>query len=82
MEQTRERLAFNVTRCRYAEMYQALSIPELGAALSCNRDIALIQGFNPAVKLTRSQTLMGGAAFCDFRYELKQEELPLNPGKL
>ena len=70
LEQSRQRLAFNVTRCRYAEMYQALGIPELGAALSCNRDFALIQGFNPQVKLTRTQTLMGGAAYCDFRYEL------------
>ena len=70
IEQSAERLSFNVTRCRYAEMYQALGIPELGAALSCNRDFALIQGFNPAVKLTRTQTLMGGATHCDFRYEL------------
>ena len=70
LEQTPERLAFNVTRCRYAEMYRALGIPELGAVLSCNRDFALIQGFNPAVKLTRTQTLMGGAPYCDFRYEL------------
>jgi hypothetical protein len=71
LEQNAERLSFNVTRCRYAEMYQALGIPELGAALSCNRDFALIQGFNPAVKLTRTQTLMGGASHCDFRYEFK-----------
>jgi hypothetical protein len=73
LEQSPERLSFNVTRCRYAELYQALGLSELGAALSCNRDFALIQGFNPAVKLTRTQTLMGGAAYCDFRYELKPE---------
>jgi hypothetical protein len=71
LEQTPERLSFNVTRCRYAELYRALGLEELGAVLSCNRDFALIQGFNPAVKLTRTQTLMGGAPFCDFRYELK-----------
>ncbi len=74
LEQNAERLSFNVTRCRYAEMYQALGIAELGAALSCNRDFALIQGFNPDVKLTRTQTLMGGATHCDFRYELKADE--------
>ena len=45
-EQTDERLSFDVTRCRYAEMYRALGIPELGAVLSCNRDAALIEGFN------------------------------------
>lgn len=62
------RFAFNVTRCRYAEMYRALGIAELGAVLSCNRDAALIEGFNPAVTLTRTQTIMQGAPCCDFRY--------------
>ena len=68
LEQTGEKLSFNVTRCRYAEMYRALGIPELGELLSCNRDAALIEGFNPGVNLTRTQTIMGGAQFCDFRY--------------
>ena len=63
-----ERYEFNVTRCRYAEMYRALGIPELGAVLSCNRDFALIEGFNPQIQLTRTQTLMQGAACCDFRF--------------
>jgi L-2-amino-thiazoline-4-carboxylic acid hydrolase len=67
-ERTGETLAFDVTRCRYAEMYRALGIPELGAVLSCNRDAALIEGFNPDVRLTRTQTIMGGASHCDFRY--------------
>jgi hypothetical protein len=68
VEQTSGRFGFNVTRCRYAEMYRALGIPELGAVLSCNRDAALIEGFNPAITLTRTQTIMQGAPCCDFRY--------------
>jgi hypothetical protein len=74
LEHTEEKLSFNVTRCRYAELYQNLGIPDLGKILSCNRDFALIEGFNPQVKLTRTQTIMGGAAFCDFRYVLNPEE--------
>lgn len=66
------RFAFNVTRCRYAEMYRALGIAELGAVLSCNRDAALIEGFNPAVTLTRTQTIMQGAPCCDFRYAMDE----------
>jgi len=58
--------AFNVTRCRYAEMYRELGIPQLGPILSCSRDFALIEGFSPRIRLTRTQTLMGGAPFCDF----------------
>jgi hypothetical protein len=71
LEQTDERFSFNVTRCRYAELYRALGIPELGALLSCNRDFSLIDGFNPDVTLTRTQTIMEGAPFCDFRFVLK-----------
>jgi L-2-amino-thiazoline-4-carboxylic acid hydrolase len=68
LDDTGEQLAFDVTRCRYAEMYRALGIPELGEVLSCQRDAALIEGFNPDVTLERTQTIMQGATHCDFRY--------------
>ena len=72
LAQDGERFAFNVTRCRYAELYRSLGISDLGAVLSCNRDWALIQGFNDDIKLERTQTIMEGAAFCDFRYRRAQ----------
>lgn len=59
---------FNVTRCRYAEMYHRLGLADLGPVLSCGRDGAMIEGFNPGIEFRRTQTLMEGAAFCDFRY--------------
>ncbi|MCB0044754.1 MAG: L-2-amino-thiazoline-4-carboxylic acid hydrolase [Caldilineaceae bacterium] len=68
LAQDEERLDFNVTRCRYAEMYRALGVPELGAVFSCNRDQALVQGFNAGAEFSRTQTIMDGASFCDFRY--------------
>ena len=68
IEQSAERLSFNVVRCRYAEMYRALGLSDLGATLSCQRDFALAEGFNPAIKLERTQTLMEGASCCDFRF--------------
>jgi hypothetical protein len=71
VEEGENALAFNVTRCRYAEMYRDMGIPRLGPALSCSRDFALIEGFNPRIRLTRTQTLMEGAPFCDFRYRLE-----------
>ncbi len=67
-EQSDTALSFDVTRCRYAEMYRSLGIPELGAVLSCNRDAALIEGFNPDATLTRDDTIMQGAPCCTFRY--------------
>ena len=69
VEDTPATFAFDVTRCRYAEMYRTLGIPELGEVLSCQRDAALIEGFNPDVTLTRTHTIMQGAPCCDFRYQ-------------
>lgn len=71
LAQDEQHLYFDVTRCRYAEMYRALGIEDMGATLSCNRDRALIQGFNSAIELERTQTIMEGAAYCDFRYRVR-----------
>ncbi len=65
---TDEELSFNVTRCRYAEMYRELGLADLGYILICNRDASLIEGFAGDIELTRTQTLMQGAPHCDFRY--------------
>lgn len=70
IERSASRLDFNVTRCRYAEMYRELGIPELGALLSCNRDGEFCRGYNPAIRMERTQTIMQGAPHCDFRYSL------------
>ena len=70
IEQNSHRFSFDVHRCRYAEMYQALGVPELGRLISCSRDFALVEGFNPAIRLMRTQTILEGAVACDFRYEL------------
>jgi len=64
----KERLEFNVTRCRYAELYQQLGLPELGALIHCSRDFAMAEGFAGDIELKRTQTLMQGASHCDFRF--------------
>ena len=74
LSHTEEQLDFNVTRCRYAEMYKALGMEEYGAVLSCNRDLALIEGFDEGVKLDREQTIMGGASCCTFRYDFSNAD--------
>ena len=73
LESTPTTFHFNVTRCRYAEMYRAMGLADLGAVLSCNRDGAFCEGYDPKLKLTRTQTLMGGASHCDFRYTRERE---------
>src|SRR4051794_29445286 len=68
LARTDDRLEFNVTRCRYAEMYHALGLADLGPSLSCRRDFTLVEGFNPEIRLERTRTIMEGAPFCDFRF--------------
>ena len=66
------RYCFDIKRCRYAEMYQELGCPDFGFILSCSRDFALVEGFNPKMKLTRTKTIMEGYDRCDFRITLKE----------
>jgi len=70
LEQTSETYHFNITRCPYFEKYRELGLAEYGVALSCCRDEPFARGFNPELKLERSQTIMEGADYCDFRYSL------------
>ena len=72
LEQTETTLSQNITRCRYADMYRELGLADLGKELSCGRDFAMTEGFNPKLKLTRTQTIMEGAPYCDFRYRMEE----------
>jgi hypothetical protein len=72
LDETDDRLAFNVTRCRYAEFCKELGLADLGALVHYNRDHAMVSGFNDGLELTRSQMIMAGAACCDFRFRRKE----------
>jgi hypothetical protein len=66
-----EAMEFNVTGCRYAEFFRALGEPELGAVLLCEADNHMVEVGSPEVELARTQTIMKGARYCDFRYRMK-----------
>jgi predicted ArsR family transcriptional regulator len=63
-----DHLDFNVTHCGYAEFYKELGLADIGYRIHCNRDFAMIAGFNSELELSRKQTIMQGAACCDFRF--------------
>lgn len=71
LELSATRFDFNVTRCRYAEMYKELGMADLGVILSCGRDFELVAGFNPRMSLRRTRTIMEGHDHCDFRIALR-----------
>ena len=72
LEASPDKLDFNVKRCRYAEMYREMGIGEIGDLLSCQRDGDFCIGYNAEIEFRRTQTIMGGASHCDFRYSLLQ----------
>jgi L-2-amino-thiazoline-4-carboxylic acid hydrolase-like protein len=73
LKQTPEAFEVNVTGCRYAEFYKALGVPELGFLLTCSADFKMADGYGAGVELKRTQTIMQGAKYCDFRYALKKK---------
>ncbi|MEP3277091.1 MAG: L-2-amino-thiazoline-4-carboxylic acid hydrolase [Stappiaceae bacterium] len=64
---------YNVTRCKYAEMYKEMGLSDIGHILSCGRDGTFCTGYNPNIKLERTQTIMQDADHCDFRYRWQEE---------
>lgn len=71
LEDSRETLRFNVTRCEFANLYKDLGYGDIGALISCDRDPAFLEGFDPELELIRSHTIMGGDPLCDFCYRKK-----------
>jgi hypothetical protein len=68
LDQNEHILNFDVTKCRYAELYRSLGIEELGSILSCGRDATFIEGFNGEIALERKHTILQGSSACDFRF--------------
>ena len=73
LEEGPEAVSYNVTRCRYAEMYKQMGLAEIGHLLSCGRDGTFCTGYDERIELERTQTIMQGASHCDFRYRWKDE---------
>ncbi len=74
VEQSDSRFGFNVTHCKFKEMYDEMGDGDLGFLLSCNRDFAMFEGLAPDMEFTRTQTRMEGADYCDFRYRVPGAE--------
>jgi hypothetical protein len=72
VDESDDHLDFNITRCRYAEFYKELGLADLGARILCSRDRAMLVGFDDELEMSRTQTIMEGAASCDFRFRKRR----------
>ena len=67
--QTPDGVSVEVTRCRYAESYREMGLPEeLVVRLSCLRDGAFASGYSPCLTLSRPANIASGAACCPFTF--------------
>ena len=66
----------NITGCRYADFFRQLGEPELGMVLCCEDDFHITEVGSPEIELTRTQTIMEGASYCDFRWRIKSSQVP------
>ena len=71
IEEGEDRYDFDVTRCRFVEMYSDMGLGHIGHLLSCHRDGTFCEGYNPAISLEREKTIMQGDDRCTFRYRYK-----------
>jgi len=63
------RVSFDVARCRYAESYREMGLPEeLAVRVSCLRDAAFAAGYSPCLTLDRPATIASGAEKCPFTF--------------
>lgn len=67
-------LDFNVTRCGYVELYNKIGLGHLTELLACNRDGTFCEGYDPHIKLKRTETIPQGSSRCTFRYRYESDD--------
>ena len=73
IEQTEDRLGIRVVRCLFADEMRKHEAGDIGFAFYCAYDDGFCRGLNPAIRFTRTKTLMKGDDCCDHAYELQKE---------
>jgi len=74
VEDTDSNVAINMTRCQFAEYFRSIGAEDVGALLTCGVDFAAEALLRPNWEFRRTQTIMGGASYCDFRWRLRDSE--------
>ena len=71
VEDTEDSFGLNMVRCQFAEYFRSIGEPAIGSLLTCGVDFATQAALRPDWEFHRSQTMMGGASHCDFRWRLR-----------
>lgn len=64
-----QRLDVTVTRCIHADVFRAFNAADIGELLICQTDFAVVEGYNPRIRLVRPETCMQGNV-CRFVFQI------------
>jgi predicted hydrocarbon binding protein len=73
VSKTAREAVLHVRECEWARYFRERH-PQVGYLMACSTDEAAYRAFNPGLRLQRTQTLMEGADFCDFRVHAVAEK--------
>ncbi|MGI6207091.1 MAG: L-2-amino-thiazoline-4-carboxylic acid hydrolase [Anaerolineae bacterium] len=73
LEDTETRQAYRFTRCLWAEVYRELDAADIGFWI-CEGDGPAAAAFNPAIRFSRTKTLMEGDDCCDHVYYVEEQQ--------
>jgi hypothetical protein len=71
VEDTRQALAYRVTKCLWAKSFLDENAGDIGYAMVCYPDYAVARSLHPKLKLEREKTLMQGHDCCVLRYVME-----------
>ena len=74
LEDTNEKFAVKITKCKYADFYIENDEPEIGYAMHCALDFGETEAFSPEIILKRTKTLMQGDNYCNHCYEIRKSK--------
>jgi hypothetical protein len=74
LEDSDDKFAVKITKCKYADFYLARGAPEIGYHMHCALDFGETEAFSSCFILKRTKTLMQGDSYCNHCYELKQSK--------
>jgi predicted ArsR family transcriptional regulator len=74
-EQNEQGYQLTVTRCPVAEIARTLKLEKWGFIFHCMGDESICEGYNSAIGMRRTKTLMEGDEYCNHFYYYKEKML-------
>jgi hypothetical protein len=72
LEDSDERFAVKITKCKYADFYIEKGEPEIGYAMHCALDFGEAEAYSSEFILKRTKTIMQGDSYCNHCYKRKK----------